>query len=1145
MASTIKGITVKIGGDTVDLKKALESTTKTSKSLQSELNQVNKLLKFNPDNAALLAQKQELLTEKIGATREALKKLKDVQDDVERQAKNGEISGEQYRAYQREVEQTQSVLQHLETQLKETGDKFSEVQRKSGAVNFKNAEDKAAHLKGVIKDMAGSAVENMEKVSKTAETVGTGLEKAGSVLNKGSAAAAAVLAGSVASFKDLDNGYDIIVKKTGATEEAFDSLKATADEIFSGSVFDMSDIGAAIGEINTRFGYTGEVLKSATEQYLQFAKINDADVADSVGKTARIMTAWNLSAENLPDLLGMITAKGQETGVAVSALMDKVLDNNAIFKEMGLSLEESISLMAQFEKNGINDSTALAALKTSVKNATKEGKNLSEALKDSVSDIKNATTDTEALQKATELFGTKGAAEMATAIREGRINFDDLSGSMTDYRDTVKKTYTATLDPLEESKQVLNNLKLAGADLAATALKEGKPLIDDVVKGIKGITDWFKKLDPEQKKVLTKAIEITAVVGPGVTILGKLTKGVGSFVGTGAKMVKALKEATVAQEGLNIAQNANPVGIYALAIAALIGAFVGLKKATEDYQESVWSTSESKKYTDAVDTATAKIKEKSDAIVETTRGTLEALDKQFANTSTINEYQKKLNELLEKAELTPEEEAQLNTIVKYFSDNVDGFSETWNKYTLRDGSGNIKLNADLQLVQQEINNTIEAFKKMAHEKLLQEQYSSIFENMVSTRGEVQSSQAAQSALRKRYESRLKEIGISESQFEEIISASGDNFTSVLSRFPDIVKATGLDDASYRELRKMRESYNQYSREIATASANLRIAEEQEKDILGVQAVLNGTYTDAAAVMMAYNAGMITTEQVEQTRWKTVENLQKAAAETGKNTVLGVGQDMTQLEQELYSGQKSAEESLNEHLAINKKYMGDTAKGATEAVKAERPKINGEMSEAAREGTQQIVHGLGEHKGEVEKAADEGIAKPAKKGVEAESATDSGKNFVSGFINGMKDGTLLDNLWNAAKNIGSTALNAIKNMLGIRSPSKEAAKLGAYFGEGFSQGIESQSKNAALSAAEMAQAARSGLTSEIIGGSVSQLSGLKYGELGGMSTVTNNSTTTNNSPIQINVQATVNSDADIDRLAQQLGQKIAQQGVRWG
>jgi len=614
-------------------------------------------------------------------------------------------------------------------------------------------------------------------------------------------------------------------------------------------------------------------------------------------------------------------------------------------------------------------------------------------------------------------------------------------------------------------------------------------------------------------------------------------------------MVKALKEATVAQEGLNIAQNANPVGIYALAIAALIGAFVGLQKATEDYQESVWSTSESKKYTDAVDTATAKIKEKSDAIVETTRGTLEALDKQFANTSTITEYQKKLNELLEKAELTPEEEAQLNTIVKYFSDNVDGFSETWNKYTLRDGNGNIKLNADLQLVQQEINNTIEAFKKMAHEKLLQEQYSSVFESMVSARGEVQSSQAAQSALRKRFESRLKEIGLSESEFEKILSAAGDNFTTVLSRFPDIVKATGLDDASYRELRKMRESYNQYSREVATASANLRIAEEQEKDILGVQAVLNGTYTDAAAVMMAYNAGMITTEQVEQSRWKTVENLQKAAAETGKNTVLGVGQDMDELAQELYSGQKTAEESLNERLAINKKYMGDTAKGATEAVKAERPKIKGEMSEAAREGTQQIVHELGEHKGEVEKAADEGIAKPVKKGVESVDMQGTGGNIVLGMLKGMWNNSIFAKISETVGNVSKSIYNAFTDWWDIHSPARKKAP---FIGKNIVLGVSNEmikQKGAIENAAEIVSKAAysgfSGIDSNIIGGSASRLSGLKYGELGGMSTVTNNSTTTNNSPIQINVQATVKSDADIDRLAQQLGQKIAQQGVRWG
>ena len=200
--------------------------------------------------------------------------------------------------------------------------------------------------------------------------------------------------------------------------------------------------------------------------------------------------------------------------------------------------------MAQFEKNGINDSTALAAMKAAVKNSVKEGKSLSEALGDNIRDIKNATSETEALQIATELFGSKGAAEMVNAIKEGRIDFDDLSGSMSSYKDTVKKTYDATLDPLEESKQVINNLKLAGADLAATALKEGQPLIEDVIDGVKGVTNWLKKLTPEEKKTLTEAIKIVAVAGPAVTIGGKLTKGIGSIVGLLPKMVSAFTSLT-------------------------------------------------------------------------------------------------------------------------------------------------------------------------------------------------------------------------------------------------------------------------------------------------------------------------------------------------------------------------------------------------------------------------------------------------------------------------------------------------------------------------------------------------------------------------------------------------------------------------
>lgn len=113
MASTIKGITVKIAGDTIDLQKSLKAVQSSSASLQSELSAVNRQLKFDPENTVLLAQKQEVLKEQIENSKSALDRLLEVQNQVEEQAKNGEISTEQYRAYQREVEKPKANLTHL------------------------------------------------------------------------------------------------------------------------------------------------------------------------------------------------------------------------------------------------------------------------------------------------------------------------------------------------------------------------------------------------------------------------------------------------------------------------------------------------------------------------------------------------------------------------------------------------------------------------------------------------------------------------------------------------------------------------------------------------------------------------------------------------------------------------------------------------------------------------------------------------------------------------------------------------------------------------------------------------------------------------------------------------------------------------
>src|SRR5690606_21090790 len=121
MAGKIKGITIEIGGDTQKLNKALEDVNKKGKDLQAELRQVERLLKLDPKNTELLAQKQKLWAEAVDNSREKLDRLKAAQQQVNEQFRKGEINEEQYRAFQREVVKAEQELAKFEKQLRETG----------------------------------------------------------------------------------------------------------------------------------------------------------------------------------------------------------------------------------------------------------------------------------------------------------------------------------------------------------------------------------------------------------------------------------------------------------------------------------------------------------------------------------------------------------------------------------------------------------------------------------------------------------------------------------------------------------------------------------------------------------------------------------------------------------------------------------------------------------------------------------------------------------------------------------------------------------------------------------------------------------------------------------------------------------------
>ena len=260
---------------------------------------------------------------------------------------------------------------------------------------------------------------------------------------------------------------------------------------------------------------------------------NGTNVTQSVDQVDKIMKAWNIDTSQTGNLLGLLTSKAQETGISVDKLESYVLDNNSAFKEMGLSLPQAINLMAQFDANGVDSTTALAGLKKALQNATAEGKSMDVALEETIGSIKNAKTDTEALQIATELFGKKGAAEMATAIRENRIDLTSLSSSMSEYGTTVEDTYNGTLDPIDNATIAMNNAKLALSTLATTAQTAAAPVIEKVTTKIQELTKWFTSLDEGQQQTIIKVGLVVAAVGPLAIGFGKVAQGISTTVKTG------------------------------------------------------------------------------------------------------------------------------------------------------------------------------------------------------------------------------------------------------------------------------------------------------------------------------------------------------------------------------------------------------------------------------------------------------------------------------------------------------------------------------------------------------------------------------------------------------------------------------------
>lgn len=604
MASTIKGITVKIAGDTMDLQKSLKAVQSSSASLQSELSAVNRQLKFDPENTVLLAQKQEVLKEQIENSKSALKKLLDVQDQVEEQAKNGEISTEQYRAYQREVEKAKSKLETFTKQLAET-------EEKANAINLESARNEMSKTETSV-DKTGDSFKNLEnksnktdlsKVKKEMDDVKSSADNlksaVGDAVKDAVAATAAVggaVTGAIVSANSEEKALNSLQAQTGLTTEELSKYESIIGEIYKDNFGEsQEDIANTLSKIKqVTDEQDPQKLKDMAENlYTLEGTFDNFDISETLRGINGLMTNMGLTADEAFDYI----VKGAQNGLNYSGeLGDNIAEYSQIWGQAGFDAEQMFSILENGTKNGaynldkVNDFVKEFTISLSdgrieenlgsfskgtgeIFKKWKDGKaTASDVFYSVISDLKNTKNEQKALTTASTVWSALGEDNAMKVIKSlGNVN----------------KNYKNVKGSMEKIKDIKYD------DVESDWASLGRTVQTDVINPI------GKSLFPEVKKLCKFASKHTDDIIPTLKQIGVLTTAIWSGkkatkIVTEIKNLwgayKSLKAATdaakISQEGLNTAQKANLWGLVAGLVVGAIGEIWAFSEANDSAKQS-------------------------------------------------------------------------------------------------------------------------------------------------------------------------------------------------------------------------------------------------------------------------------------------------------------------------------------------------------------------------------------------------------------------------------------------------------------------------------------------------------------------------------------------------------------------------------
>ena len=549
MAGRIQGITVEIGGDTTKLQTALKGVNTEIRNTQSQLRDVDKLLKLDPGNTELLAQKHRLLGDAVKETKEKLETLKTAAEQAEQALKDGTITQDQYDGLQREIVETEQKLKSLEEQAKQSGTALQEIAAKGEKLK--------------------TVGDNVTNVGKKFMPVTLG------VVGLGTAA--------VKTAADFDSAMSKVAAVSGATGSDLEALRDKAREMGEKTKFSASEAAEAMNYM-AMAGWKTEDMLSGIDGVMNLAAASGEDLATTSDIVTDALTAFGLTAKDSGHFADILAAASSNANT------------------MGFSAEDTAEAIGLMANAGIKGSQAGTSLRTIMNNLSGEvkicGSSIGEVtvattnadgsmrdLSDILADCRTAfsgLSESEKAAAAESLVGKNAMSGFLALMNAGEADIEKISSAIDNCDGSAASMAETMNDNLAGQLQILKS------QLEELAISFGEllmPAIRTIVGWIQKFVDWLNSMDEGTRKVIVTIALVAAAIGPVLIIVGKVISAVGTIMTLVPKLAGVINAAKGVFAAFNAVCAANPYVMIIAAIVALVAAFIYLWNNCEEFRQ--------------------------------------------------------------------------------------------------------------------------------------------------------------------------------------------------------------------------------------------------------------------------------------------------------------------------------------------------------------------------------------------------------------------------------------------------------------------------------------------------------------------------------------------------------------------------------